>query len=115
MIICDKHGAQGCSFVSPDIQDHIISSKKLEDLTIIHFEYLHEVTNTYFLSKDFSIKYKLKAHSILPLPDNYPEWATLCEPVCFECFNSSLTQDLLSMVEKERKRVIDFDNGLEVS
>lgn len=54
------------------------------------YEYLGEITDTFYLSKRFSNDHDLLHQQHLPLPDDYPEWIRSLALTCEKCFLEKL-------------------------
>lgn len=85
IINCSKHGHQRGEFVSPDIREAVKNNVKLSSVVVVNLEYLEEIVYTAFLSLDYAKKYELENKMNIELPDVYPEWFLLLEPLCQKC------------------------------
>lgn len=88
MINCEIHGYQNGVQVSPDLAKLITDKKEFHDVYSVNYEFEGEVVDLFYISKLFAEQYGLKNKSLLPLPDEYPEWVMSLKIVCEKCFNA---------------------------
>ena len=88
MINCEIHGYQNGVQVSPDLVKLVADKKEFHDVYSVYYEFEGEVVDLFYISKSFAEQYGLKNTSLLPLPDEYPEWVMSLKVVCETCFNT---------------------------
>ena len=87
MFLCDTHGTQEGLSLSPDL----LRAAEADDsaslnAVLVSFEYKGDITHSFLLSPSYAQAHGLEADSVLPLPDDYPEWVMNLQGICRECF-----------------------------